>query len=415
MHLHSLLLLSVLLSSALTLPHFFDKEDGEHTWSSFRIINIPQYNSSYPCSKHRVHLKNVMVENTNDAITITYFSPIFSPKPSSTLLNHAAVACCMKRSLSSKPITVKRVSHPLSLPFTSSNPLYMINAVHPSNFFHALVDLSTSLFYTMAMDNYSQSSVLLLKCPDAPFPFRYFDYLAPFTSEVVINQPKLFIVEDLFIGHDTTPVYCLKGKELVTGCASVFAAWKSLLVNYFHIQQSNHSQTKVTMLDRRPGNREVIEMRDREWRNEVKEKLQEYNITIDFVNTGKLSTLKQLEIALNSDILFGTHGAGLVLELFQPDCSVAIVLNPPNCFNYVYENIPKRLGRGVVSKIVDADSVVVREGAKKWLFQNGYPNNEEFFRKQLCHRFVRDVDFHLTVEEVVGLVLEGFALLDDYE
>ncbi|KAL0224963.1 hypothetical protein RCL1_002875 [Eukaryota sp. TZLM3-RCL] len=150
-------------------------------WSQ---VPITSTSHSYPCSNYRVLLEDIVIETNSTSIKIFYYCNSSSCSlPSIEQLNHAASQCCASRNLNSKQISIELVNDQLSEPFSFSVPVYILPYVHPRNFFHALIDVSASLFYTSQLEGETKPIVLTHKCPlNEEIPKRYLAFLKPFVS-----------------------------------------------------------------------------------------------------------------------------------------------------------------------------------------------------------------------------------------
>ncbi|KAL0246084.1 hypothetical protein GEMRC1_007300 [Eukaryota sp. GEM-RC1] len=260
----------------------------------------------------------------------------------------------------------------------------------------------------MRTDNTSNAKVLLLKCPNRLFPSSYKDLLNPFVTEIIdYDTPTYYVTSELYLGVDTEPVYCFKGRHELSWCPALTVQWRKQILSYLKIKESQEPESSVLnvlVLERHYVNRQMLSFMNKTNRSVFVKALEHHNVTVKFQQMEVLSLKHQLTAAFNTDVIIGAHGAGLVWSLFQPSLSSIIVLYPPGCYNYVYNVIPNRLNRPHYFYHV-LDVIHRSEEGKSWLYRHGYPYNRDFFKKLLCNRRVRDVDLVEDTEKLTGLTI----------
>lgn len=105
------------------------------------------------------------------------------------------------------------------------------------------------------------------------------------------------------------------------------------------VQKSNDSPLVLTWIDRRETRRLVGQEQHLQLLQE-----QYPNVILDVVDFAALSTVDQLKIIQNTDILAGVHGAGLANGIFLPAGTVLVEIQPPRLEHRGFRNMARLAG-----------------------------------------------------------------------
>ncbi|KAL0249513.1 hypothetical protein GEMRC1_004743 [Eukaryota sp. GEM-RC1] len=335
----------VILCVSLSYSH------NQPAYSSIEYIHPSSVSQRNLCSSFRIKLTNVqLLYNPKlHKYSIIYHTPSSSSPVNTTLLDQASTGCCSRRGIPISPITVTYNSTPFPVEKTSfTEPLYLFNVVHYKNIFHIIFDTLIPLQDSMNQDGVSQANILFHYCdPKKLVPAKY-DVLFNLFGKV-LHSPHHVYVRSLIVNIDREHLRCkgnLLNSKIRNRCSSRFQSIKTKFLQSFHPNpsQSDPNHLLITVLDRYPHNRQIVNLKNSSWVQTVAEKLKSYNATLSISKTNTQTISEQIRVAASTDILVGVHGAGLVHSLWlEPDSGV-VCLYPPKCFNWVYNYVADTLG-----------------------------------------------------------------------